>query len=502
MKNIRTDYLSESAALRPFYEFGLREPDWRALIQSREARPVARGTLVSVLRGQYADFTLSPRTRENLAALENERTFCITTGQQPGLFGGPLYVIYKALTAIKLADYLNERYAPYRFVPVFWAATEDHDFAEINHTYFNFQEKIVYKGRFPGAVGRATIDVSILDLFSGNSALAACFAPGRKWGEAFRRALHLLFDRYGLLILDPDDARLKAALSPVIEDEFTERNAARLVRQTSEVLDSLGYSAQVTPRDINLFYLTDDARTRIEPSGAHLRAGNFRAPLEFWRNVQRASPESFSPNVVLRPIYQELILPNLVYIGGWAEISYWLQLKSVFEHFKVFYPMIMPRASALTVPHDTAETVARAGLTLEQWLEPDALLRARIYDRRRDAAYLTDFEKRTETLFAELAEHIAEEDPNLKRHVNAWLAKNKRFIERLPAKIRRGLQNRFPADYYPLQRLKDAVQPDGYMQERTLNILGVEPDDPAAFVDYLFQALKLFDYGTQNVVYR
>lgn len=500
MRDIRADYLSENPALRPFYQTGIQQPDWQALIAYRQKFPVGRQLLYNVLQEQYKATPSSIRTQENLLALQSERTFCITTGQQPVLFGGPMYIIYKTLTAIRLSDYLNQHFAPYRFVPVFWIASEDHDYMEVNHTYFEYDAKIVYKGNFQGAVGRHLISTLMQNVngFDQNPQ----FAPGVRWAEAFRLWLHNLFDRYGLIILDPDTPLLKAVLSPIIQDEFEYQSAERLINESSDVLRSLDYPVQLLPRPINLFYLTDQSRTRIEKEGRNYRAGNLQLSLEAWQNLWISQPECFSPNAALRGLYQELVLPNLTYIGGWAEICYWLQLKGMFDYHKVHYPLLMPRFSGLLVSYDTAEEVARAGFSLDDLFLSDHALRVKIYNRRFDQNELESFMQKATIYFQELQNWLHAIDPSLGKHAVAQSKRTQNFLESLPTKIRKNLRNRYPEDYFPLIRLKNSIQPEGMLQERYLNLAAFGRTESVTFIEFLMQNFELFNYDTRTIIYR
>ena len=330
----------------------------RHLERSRETRT----TLVNSLKNQYRNTKISGKTSQNIQSLLQENTFTITTGHQLNLFTGPLYFLYKIISTINLTEQLKQEFPKENFVPIYWMASEDHDFEEIH--YFNFKEKKVTWNRNDfGAVGRLfTQNLEfVFDEFSkllGDSTNAKklkklfsdAYLEHKNLTDATRFLANELFGEYGLVILDGDDADLKRQFLPYVKDELFKNTSFNEVSKTIEELKK-HYKIQVNPREINLFYLTDELRERIIFKDGIFKINNtdIDFTLEELEYELKLHPERFSPNVIMRPLYQEVILPNICYIGGGGELAYWLELKQYFEKVEVPFPILLLRNSALLI---------------------------------------------------------------------------------------------------------------------------------------------------------
>lgn len=312
-----------------------------------------RTELVSVLKGQYQNITSSDLLNQNIELLKNENTFTITTGHQLNIFTGPLYFIFKIVSAINLAKDLKIAFPNKNFVPVYWMATEDHDFEEINHTYLS-GKKIEWKNNVAGATGRLATKTIIQALNDYKGVLgisknaqklldivSKAYADDKTLAEATRYLANELFGEYGLIIIDADDKILKSQFIDIIEQDIIQQNSFKNIEECSKKLAKIDIEAQVNPREINFFYLTDDLRERIVFEYGKYQVLNTEITFneaELKKEIKE-NPERFSPNVVIRPLYQEVILPNLAYIGGGGELAYWLQLKSNFDFYKINFPL-------------------------------------------------------------------------------------------------------------------------------------------------------------------
>lgn len=333
------DYLDQKSELNDFYAiFPSLDGAQEAIRQRAGFDPVKRRILVDALSKQYSGISSAP----DFSPLLNETTFTVTTGHQLNIFTGPLYVIYKIVTTINLARALKETYPEYDFVPVYWMASEDHDFAEI--ASFNlFGQKYTWPGQPKGAVGRLNpkrLELVLDALPQAVPFFRKAYLENQTLADAVRCYMHELFGGEGLVTLDADDAALKSHFLPVIEDELLNQTSGGLVADTTSRLEKLGYHTPVHAREINLFYLADELRERIVREGDTFKVVNTNRQFTEDEIRQEATqhPERFSPNVVLRPLYEEIILPNLAYIGGPSEVPYWLQLKGVFDYFGVPFP--------------------------------------------------------------------------------------------------------------------------------------------------------------------
>src|SRR5919199_2606988 len=345
------DYLDQTDSLTPFYSRFPTLAAFKEQLKDKNFDQSKRRILVESLERQYEGITNKP----DFSVLLQPNTFTVTTGHQLNIFTGPLYIVYKLITTIKLARQLQEAYPDYTFVPVYWMATEDHDFAEINH-FSLFGKNYAWQTEQRGAVGRMNPQ-ELQSLFGQIPEKLTLFEEAylkqQTLADAVRYYINELFGAEGLVCLDADDAALKRVFAPIMRDELVHQHSGQLVQEQTELLANTGYKTVIAPRDINLFYLDEQLRERIE----RIEDGTYKivhTKIRFSESELLAildeHPERFSPNVVLRPLYQETILPNLAYIGGPSEVPYWLQLKKVFDHFQTPFPILMPRNFAMYVP--------------------------------------------------------------------------------------------------------------------------------------------------------
>ena len=374
------DYLDQKSSLNSLYNRFPTIENFEAQITEKAANynQENRKLLVAALQKQYQNSTISEATENNILALEQANTFTITTGHQLNLFSGPLYFLYKIISTINLASELKTKCPKSNFVPIYWMATEDHDFEEIN--YFNFKgKKFRWNKESTGPVGRLTTEGldAVFEVFTkelGTNSNAQkikelfqkSYLDHSNLAEATRFLANELFSEYGLVILDADDAELKRVFIPFIKDELENQTSFKEVTATIEKLKE--YSIQVTPREINLFYIENNLRERIifENERYKVNHTNLSFSKEDLFRLVGTHPEKFSPNVILRPLYQEVLLPNLCYIGGGGEIAYWLELQSFFNAAKVSFPMLLVRNSVVLA---TEKQIKKADALKLSWAD-------------------------------------------------------------------------------------------------------------------------------------
>ncbi len=456
--------------------------------------------MVNALKRQHEGLDVPAAVSDNIQLLANQTTFTITTGQQPALFGGPLYNLYKALTAIKLTLQYKDQLPDYDFVPVFWNATEDHDRNELNHTWLSYPDAVRYEQEFTGAVGRHVITAAIEELDAPDE-LLAIFREGQTFGDAFRDLWYKWLGEYGLVIIDADDPELKSAFRPIAKLEI-EQGLGEAIAEQSEKLKAAGYPMQLKPGDENLFLLRDGFREQLfrELGGFFTRKGNMQFSTDELLQLLENEPQEFSPNAALRTLYQERLLPNLVYVGGWGEISYWLQLKAVFEQTETFFPLLMPRASAFLLPESTAESMAILGLSLSSLQEPEGWLRNRLRELHwQDSKAYRDFRIQQEALHASISAHITPDQPHLHASVEANLQRNRQFLEQLERRTSNAYLQRMPG-FNSLIQCKRALSADGYVQERTLNPWVFLREQPAELIAFIADNLAVDEPAQQLIV--
>jgi bacillithiol biosynthesis cysteine-adding enzyme BshC len=467
------DYLDEKPELRDFYSvYPTAAGGIEAIKQRADFDPEKRKILVEVLNKQYAGMASKP----DFSILLNENAFTVTTGHQLNIFTGPLYVIYKIVTIINLARVLKETHPDYDFVPVYWMATEDHDFEEI--ASFNlFGKKYTWTGEHPGAVGRlntSELESVLSQLPEALPLFKKAYLESATLAEAVRRYMHELFWTEGLVTLDADDADLKRRFLPVIEDELFKQTSGSIVAQTTTKLEELGYHTPVHAREINLFYLLDGLRERIVLEDDQYKVLNTTLTFstEELRKEANDHPERFSPNVVLRPLYEEVILPNLAYIGGPSEIPYWMQLKGVFEYFKVPFPMLIPRNFALYVNTASRKRLEKLGFNYEDFFQNRTQLKRDMIERISEHTLSLDSEKKQfDTLLMSMVEKALKVDKTMEPAVLAERARLSNSLEKLEKRIRKAEERKHGVMVGQLDNLLDTFFPKGIPQERHDNFM-------------------------------
>lgn len=490
------DYLDQKPALAGFYNQFPTIGNFSNLIRERQFDKRRRDTLVQVLQAQYAGIDLGKTTSQQILALGAEQTFTVTTGHQLNLLTGPLYFIYKIVSTINLARKLKQAYPDYHFVPVYWMATEDHDFEEIN--YFKLEgKKYQWKSEQKGPVGDFVWDAGFKEFLKEVSAFAPeyflnAYQSSKTLSEAVRKYVNHLFGEKGLLVVDGNHPELKKALTPVLKADLLTHEPYRLATAQTQKLDVLGYKSQIYPREINLFYMEKGLRERIEKTGDIYKALN--TDLQFTQQgileELAIHPERFSPNVVLRPIYQELILPNLAYLGGPAEVAYWLQLKSMFDHFEVPFPAVMPRNFAVILDQRVDRKISQLGMGDADLFESVLDWKRKFVEQQASVDFQLEKEKdQLSFLFQNKGIEAAALEKSLQNAFEAGKVRALKILEQLSDKIRKSEEKRLDIQIKRRMDIQSSLYPGGTPQERTENMMRFFLDNP----QLLDQLLDLFD---------
>lgn len=498
--SLSVNYLHQNANLQPFIEHAPTPEGIQHSIQARATAKTGRAVLVATLQQQYEKISTTALVKSNIEKLALENTFTVCTAHQPNIFTGYLYFIYKIAHVIKLSNELQQTHPDKNFVPVFYMGSEDNDLDELNHIYLN-GDNLVWNTNQTGAVGRmqTTGLEKLIDQISGQlsvlpfgpeliTLLKTCYQKGNTIQEATLQLTDALFNKFGLVVLIPDHPDFKRLMIPVFEDDLFNHTAFGLVKQTAEVL-SKEYHAQVNPREINLFYMTDHLRERIVKENGLFKVNN--TDISFSADAIKEElanhPERFSPNVVLRGLYQETILPNIVFVGGGAEVAYWLELKSVFQHYQVPYPVIMQRNSLLIVNKEAGLLAKKLSLSVSDLFEDENILLKRMVQRHSEHQLTLVAElKSLADLYAQIEVTAGAIDPTLTTHVKALQAKAASSIERLEKKMMRAEKRKFEEQQRQLQKLKAILFPAHTLQERKENILPWYATYGPAFIDMIY----------------
>ncbi|NHM06263.1 bacillithiol biosynthesis cysteine-adding enzyme BshC [Flavobacterium sp. CYK-4] len=481
---LMNDYLNQQPQLSGLYHrFPNLENFGEQLREKQADFPAAhREVLVSVLQKQYANQMVSEATKMNIKALAENSTFTVTTGHQLNLFTGPMYFLYKIITAINLAKTLKAKYPAQDFVPVYWMATEDHDFEEINHFYLR-GKKIRWNTESSGPVGRHSTEglaevYSVFEKEIGQSTNAQflkdlfkkAYLQHKTLTEATRFIANELFGKHGLVIIDADDVSLKKEFTPYIKEELLQQTAHREVLATIEQLKD--YAIQVNPREINLFYIEDELRERIVLENGKYKVNDTK--IAFTKdeilNLVEKHPEKFSPNVMLRPLYQEVILPNLCYIGGGGELAYWLELKSYFEAVKVPFPILLLRNSALIATQKQADKADKLGLSWKNLFSKTIDLVNQKTKELSDFPIDLSIQKdHLKTQFHYLHALAHKTDPSFSGAVKAQEAKQIKGLEYLEKRLLKAQKRKYEQELSRMTELQNALFPSGGLQERKAN---------------------------------
>jgi bacillithiol biosynthesis cysteine-adding enzyme BshC len=440
---------------------------------------------------------INPKVQQNIDLLLQHNTYTITTGHQLNIFTGPLYFVYKIITAINTCKQLQEKYPDHNFVPVYWMATEDHDFAEINH-FSLFGKTHTWQTDQEGAVGRFTtagLEQLLEELPEAYPVFEEAYRNSKNLADATRAITHALFAEYGLVSIDGDHAVLKKALTPVVEKELTAQLSNKLVEEANAQLEELGYKPQVYSREINLFYMQDGLRERIVQESNKYNVLN--TDISFSREEVLAEaaqhPERFSPNVILRPLYQELILPNLAYIGGGAEVVYWFQLKKVFDAYKVAFPVLMLRNSALYINRGNANRMHKLELQPQELFQDYQALKKHLSGQIHEEEISLEAQRQSvAAAFAEVEKLAESIDPTLVKAVAAEEQKAHNALQMLEKKIAKARDSKHEQTFKQLENLKEKLFPNGSLQERHDNLLTYQTNNPD-FIPALVEAFDPFD---------
>ncbi|HSQ46205.1 MAG TPA: bacillithiol biosynthesis cysteine-adding enzyme BshC [Lutibacter sp.] len=479
------DYLDRKPELSQFYG---NFPDLEGFKNQIKTKKTAfsaasRNLLVDALQNQYKNTAVSETISQNIASLSDENTFTVTTGHQLNIFTGPLYFLYKIVTAINLAERLKKEFPRQNFVPVYWMATEDHDFEEIQ--YFNIQDtKISWNRESSGAVGRLKTE-GLETVYQEFSALLGtsknaddlrelfknAYVNNKNLAEATRNLVNELFGAYGLVIVDGDDAKLKKSLAPFVKEELLQHTSFNQVSETDKRLESFA-KIQVNPREINLFYLKDAIRERIIFENSLFKVNNTSLVFSQSDILQEVEshPERFSPNVILRPLYQEIILPNLAYIGGGGELAYWFQLKDFFNAVAVPFPILVLRNSVLLATKKQLHKLDKLGISVPEIFSKQETLIVNVVTKLSEINI--DFSEQKKFLqqqFADLKVLAEKTDRTFLGAVNAQEKKQLNGLDHLEKRLLKAQKHKLSEVVERLTAVQNELFPNQSLQERNQN---------------------------------
>ncbi|WP_292891713.1 bacillithiol biosynthesis cysteine-adding enzyme BshC [Nonlabens sp.] len=506
-----SDYLDEKELLKSLYHRFPKIENFNDQILEKQSEwsnsQEKRELLSDVLLDQYAFIEDKQESIQNITLLRDQATYTVTTGHQLNLFTGPLYFLYKIISTINLCQQLQQEYPAFHFVPVYWMATEDHDFEEIQ--YFNYSDKkVVYNREATGGVGRLSTDgledvlavfkdllgkhdhaLEVLSLFKKG------YVEHKNLADATRAIAHELFKKEGLVIIDADNERLKSLAIPYFKEELVSKASFNAVSKTLETWPDQ-YKVQVNPREINLFYLTGDYRKRIiEKDGTyHIDEIGISFTQDEILKELETYPERFSPNVIMRPLYQEVILPNLCYIGGGGEIAYWLELKGYFDSLQVTFPILLLRNSALLITNKQLDKLEKMSLEVWDLFEEDHTITTQL--THKISAIEIDFSEQKQHLkqqFVALHQLATQTDPSFENAVKAQEHKQIKGLEHLENRLLKAQKRQLQDHLERALQLKKELFPNGSLQERHTNFSVLYQEYGPEFIHNLKEHLDPLD---------
>ncbi|MEJ7626768.1 MAG: bacillithiol biosynthesis cysteine-adding enzyme BshC [Ferruginibacter sp.] len=499
---IVSDYINNASSLQAFYKF---KPDIegikQAIIEKKNFPDAHRKLLVEQLEKQYSSVTITQKVKKNISSLLNSNTYTVCTAHQPNIFTGHLYFIYKIVHVIKLADELSASIKDASFVPVFYMGTEDADLIELGQITIA-EKKIKWDTSQTGAVGRMKVDESFITLIDelegqlsiypfGNEILALTrktYTIGKSIEQATFEIVNELFAHLGLIILLPDNPELKKIFIPVMEKELKEQFSGKAVAETIATFPK-EYKVQASGRSVNLFYLDENRRDRIETNNEGFIVSNSETRFTSEEIIKElhSNPERFSPNVILRPLYQEMILPNIAFIGGGGELAYWLELHGVFKSADLPFPVLILRNSFMLINESSNKIISSLGISeADIFMSEDELIKNMVEKGSGKKLKLEKELSELHALYQNMEKDASAVDSTLKIHVASLSVQAINKVKQLEKKMLSAEKKRFETQQRQIQKLRRTLFPGGVLQERSDNLLPYYSIYGVDFIDTIY----------------
>ncbi len=506
-------YSDNTHLFEKYYAYPVDIQSFEKVIADKSKVEINRELLVSVLKKQYSSFDTEGVATCKIDSLLDKKTFTVTTAHQPSLLTGPLYFIYKIFSDIKLAEELSKNYPQNNFVPIFVIGGEDHDFEEVNSiSIFNKRLTWERSDTEGGAVGmmqtnalRAVLEELKPILGDSENAqhvfniIEKAYTKHAVYQDATQELIHALFGKFGLIVLNMNDPELKRSFIPIMEKEIVEQPSKSLVETTQNELEDLGFKAQAYAREINLFYLRENIRERIVEENGVYHALNTDFKWQTQADILKElheTPQYFSPNVVLRPLYQESVLPNLAYIGGGGELAYWLERKAQFAYFGVNFPMLIRRNSVLFLEKNNQDRMDKLEVQLTDLLEDtDVMIKKYVAQQSSTPLSMAAEKAKLSDVLDKVLSKVLAVDAGLEKTVLAEKTKQLQSIDALEARVLKAEKQKHETSLNQLKALQQKLFPSGGLQERTDNFLPIYLKHGEAFFAVLRENLNPLEKG-------
>ncbi len=530
--NLFLDYLYEYDNVKDFYKTNFRDKEeyLKVFKKVSDSHDHSRETLSLALKNQYLGFNPSAKTQKNISALGDKKTLAVVTGQQLGILGGPLYTFYKIITAIKLSLFLSERYDDYYFVPVFWLEGDDHDFNEVRAinliTDANGISKIAYGEELVDEENRGSVGTlkfnETLDAFHSEleknlrnteftssilDKIKSFYKTGVTFKSAFKELIFWLFDQYGLVIFDPQDPKIKELLKPIFKKEIIDfRTHTEKLVTTSAKLEEV-YHAQVKVRPINLFFSNEEGRYLIEPVENEFRLKRKRKKftIEELLSLIETEPASFSPNVLLRPICQDYILPTSFYVGGPSEISYFAQVMPLYDFYKIEAPIVYPRSSATIIEKNISSVIEKFDINLNEMFHDPEKLKQKVMDSISKTSVddiFSNASNQIEVALDQLKEKLFEFDKTMSDAGSKYKQKIFHDLDVLKEKTIEAQKRKYETTLRQIDKIANVILPNSILQEREINFIYFANKYGTDIIKNIFDELAInkFEHQIINLI--
>lgn len=528
-QNLFLDYLYEFENVSDFYvnDFRNKENFIKIFKNIAESRKIQPSVIESIIKKQYSQLIPSELTQKNIKKLSDRKTLAVVTGQQLGILGGPLYTFYKIITTIKLSRFLAERYDDYYFVPVFWLEGDDHDFNEVRAVKLidegNSIVSIGYKEEIEEdeakqSVGLIKFDESLNEFFNQLdkylketefkeqllATIKSFYKTDFTFKQAFTNLIFNYFDQYGLVIFDPQDDEVKNLLKPIFRKEITDfRIHTEKLVHVSATLEEL-YHAQVKVKPVNLFLRVDDGRHLIEPVENEFRLRRKRKSFtqEQLLELLENEPEKFSPNVLLRPICQDYLLPTVFYVGGPSEIAYFAQIKPLYEFYNIPSPVIYPRSSVTILENAIANSLEKYSITINDiFMDVEGTKKKIINSVEENSVddLFAEMTTQVEEAFDQLKEKLFDLDKTIADSSNRYRDKIFSTINELKSKAEKAQQKKYEVTLRQIDRAAVNLFPNSNLQEREINFVYFANKYGDQFLKKIFDELQINKFEHQII---
>jgi bacillithiol synthase len=502
------DYIAQTDELKQFVNEFPNSEIFEKIIAQKTTQHVDRTALVNVLNDSYSNIHVNEKVLQNIDLLLQKNTFTICTAHQPNIFTGHLYFVYKILHTVAMAKDLQLKFPNYNFVPMYYMGSEDADLEELGHINIG-AEKLEWETTQKGAVGRMVVDDALLQIVTrlqgefGNypfgheilNAVQKSYTKNKTIQQATLEMVNFLFGRFGIVVLIADEKRMKQQMISVFKEEIMHNASQKIVQKTSEKLAE-HYKVQAQGREINLFYLIGDKRERIELI-ANEKYKVINTEIEFTQQELLLEienhPEHFSPNVILRGLFQETIMPNIAFIGGGGELAYWLQLKELFDVYKTPFPVLFLRNSFLIQTKKQQEDWKKLGFTINDLFTPMLGLENGFILKNSTSVLNTDTEKiQLESIYTQLKENAQKIDTTLVKHIDALKTKQLNKLTQLNKKLLRAEKRNWNDGIIKIKSIKANLFPNANLQERHDNIIPYYAKYGTELLDVILENSKVW----------